>query len=105
VIGTCGLKRSPLLPDVPTVAESGVPGYEASAWWGLLAPAGTPAPIVERLSREIKEILVSDELKKFFQNEGAEMDYLGPAEFGKFIAKDINKWVHLVKEVNIKAAE
>jgi tripartite-type tricarboxylate transporter receptor subunit TctC len=103
VLATCGLKRSTVLPDVPTVAESGVPGYEASAWWGIVAPAGVPAPIVDRLNKELKEILVSDELKKFFQNEGAEMDYLGPAEFGKFIAQDINKWVRLVKEANIKA--
>jgi tripartite-type tricarboxylate transporter receptor subunit TctC len=101
VIGTGGLRRSALLPDVPAIAED-VPGYESTAWWGLLAPAGTPAPIVERLNKELKEILVSDELKKFFQNEGAEMDYLGPAEFGKFITRDINKWIRLVKEANIK---
>lgn len=100
-IGTGGLTRSALLPNVPAIAET-VPEYESTAWWGILAPAGVPGPIVERLNKELKEILVSDELKKFFQNEGAEMDYLGPAEFGKFIARDITKWVRLVKDANIK---
>ncbi len=102
ILGTGGLKRSAILPDVPTIAEAGVPGYESTGWWGILAPVGTPAPIVDRLNKEIKAILVSDELKKFFLTEGAEMDYLGPSDFGQFIAADINKWVRLVKEANIK---
>ena len=84
VLGTGGLKRSVILPDVPTIAEAGVPGYEVINWWGILAPAGTPAPIVDRLNKELKAILASDEVKKQFLNQGAEVDYLGPAEFGQF---------------------
>ena len=83
----------------------GLPGYESTGWWGILAPAGTPAPIVDRLNKEIKAILVSDELKKFFLNEGAEMDYLDPTEFSRFMEKDIAKWSRLVKEANIKVEQ
>jgi tripartite-type tricarboxylate transporter receptor subunit TctC len=85
-----------------TIAEAGVPGYEATNWWGILAPAGTPAPVVERLSREIKTLLASPDIQKLFLNEGADVDYLGPAEFGPFIAAEITKWAKVVKEANIK---
>ena len=102
ILGTGGLKRSAILPDVPTIAEAGVPGYEATNWWGILAPAGTPAPIVDRLNKELKALLASDEVKKLFLNEGAEVDYLGPAEFGPFIEREITKWGKVVKEANIK---
>jgi tripartite-type tricarboxylate transporter receptor subunit TctC len=102
VLGTGGLKRSTILPDVPTISEAGVPGYEATGWWGMLAPAGTPAPIVEKLNNEFKAILTSDELKKFFVTEGAQMDYLGPTEFGSFVSEQITRWSQVVKEANIK---
>ena len=64
VLGTGGVKRSAILPDVPTIAEAGVPGYEATNWWGILAPAGTPAPIVDRLNKELKAILASEEVQE-----------------------------------------
>jgi tripartite-type tricarboxylate transporter receptor subunit TctC len=102
ILATGGLKRSAILPSVPTIAEAGVPGYEATNWWGILAPAGTPAPIVERLNKEIKTLLASAEVQKLFLNEGADVDYLGPAEFGPFIEKEIIKWGKVVKEANIK---
>jgi tripartite-type tricarboxylate transporter receptor subunit TctC len=102
VLGTGGSKRSTILPNVPTIAEAGVPGYEATNWWGILAPAGTPAPIAERLNKEIKTLLASAEVQKLFQNEGADVDYLGPAEFGPFVEKEIVKWGKVVKEANIK---
>jgi tripartite-type tricarboxylate transporter receptor subunit TctC len=102
ILATGGLKRSAILPNVPTIAEAGVPGYEATNWWGILAPAGTPAPIVERLNKEIKTLLASAEVQKLFLNEGADVDYLGPAEFGPFIEKEIIKWGKVVKEANIK---
>jgi len=101
ILGTGGSKRSSILPNVPTIAET-VPGYEATNWWGILAPAGTPAPIVDRLNKEIRALLTSDEVKKLFQNEGADVDYLGPAEFGPFIGREITKWSKVVKEANIK---
>jgi tripartite-type tricarboxylate transporter receptor subunit TctC len=102
ILGTGGSKRSSILPHVPTIAEAGVPGYEATNWWGILAPAGTPAPVVDRLSREIKTLLASPDIQKLFLNEGADVDYLGPAEFGPFIAAEITKWAKVVKEANIK---
>jgi tripartite-type tricarboxylate transporter receptor subunit TctC len=102
ILGTGGSKRSAILPDVPTIAEAGVPGYDVTNWWGILAPAGTPGPIVEKLNREINAVLTSDEVKKLFLKEGAEVDYLGPAEFGPFIAREITKWGKVVKEANIK---
>jgi tripartite-type tricarboxylate transporter receptor subunit TctC len=102
VLGTGGKKRSVILPDVPTIAEGGLPGYEATNWWGILAPAGTPSPVVERLNKELKTILTSDEVKKLFLSEGAEVDYLGSAEFGPFVASEITKWGKVVKEANIK---
>jgi tripartite-type tricarboxylate transporter receptor subunit TctC len=101
-LAVVGKKRSSFLPDVPTMDESGVRNYDASGWWGLLAPAGTPAPIVERLSQEIKTLLTTEELKKFFQAQGAEPDYLGSSDFRSFIAEDIDQWKQVVKEANIK---
>jgi tripartite-type tricarboxylate transporter receptor subunit TctC len=105
LLGTCGAKRSALLPDVPTVAEGGAPGFEARDWWGIVAPAGTPAPIIDRLDREIKSILATDEMKKRFMNDGAEVDYLGPAEFGPFIDKEITNWTRIIRKANIKLEE
>ena len=105
LLGTCGAKRSALLPDVPTVAEGGAPGFEARDWWGIVAPAGTPAPIIDRLAREIKSILATDEVKKRFMNDGAEVDYLGPAEFGPFIDKEITNWTRIIRKANIKLEE
>ncbi len=102
ILATGGKKRSTILPDVPTIAEAGVPGYEATNWWGILAPAGTPTPIVDRLNKEIKTLLSSEEVQKLFLKEGADVEYLGPAEFGPFIAGEITKWAKVVKEANIK---
>jgi tripartite-type tricarboxylate transporter receptor subunit TctC len=101
-LGTTGSKRSVFLPEVPTIAEAGLPGYEAGIWWGILAPAGIPAPIVERLSKELRAILALDDAKKMFSNQGAEADYLGPAEFGSLIEKEITRWTSVVKKANIK---
>jgi tripartite-type tricarboxylate transporter receptor subunit TctC len=102
-LGTCGVKRSAILPNVPTVAEAGLPGYEVDGYFGILAPAGAPAPIIDRLNKELKVILTSDEVKKILLKEATEVDYMVPAEFGRFIERDINKWTRIVKEANIKA--
>ena len=102
VLGTGGSKRSTILPNVPTIAEAGVPGYEATNWWGILAPAGTPQAVIDRLSKELSVILTSEDTKKMFLNEGAEVDHLAPAEFGQFISAEIAKWGRVVKEANIK---
>jgi len=102
-LGTTGAKRSPVLPDVPTVAEAGVPGYEATNWWGFLAPAGTPAGVVERLNQEVAAVQASAETKRRFETEGAEAAQMSPAEFGAFIAAETAKWARVVKEAGITA--
>jgi tripartite-type tricarboxylate transporter receptor subunit TctC len=103
VLAVGGSKRSPILPDVPTIAEAGVPGYEATNWWGIAAPAGTPPAIVERLHKELSVILAFAETQKRFLDEGAEVVHMSPAEFGTFIATETAKWARVVKEAGIKA--
>lgn len=103
VLGVGGAKRSPVLPDVPTIAEAGVPGYEASNWWGVMAPAGTPAAVIKRLHTEINAILVMPEIRKRFESQGAETVSMSSAEFGKFIRAETVKWARVVKEAGIRA--
>jgi tripartite-type tricarboxylate transporter receptor subunit TctC len=103
VVGVGGSKRSSILPDIPTIAEAGVPGYEANNWWGIAAPAGTPPAIVERLHKELSAILNSAETQKRFLDEGAEVVHMSPAEFGAFITAETAKWARVVKEAGIKA--
>jgi tripartite-type tricarboxylate transporter receptor subunit TctC len=104
VLGTSGVKRSVALPDVPAIAEA-LPGYESTVWWGILVPAGTPMPIVDSLNNELKAILALDEVKKWFLNQGAEADYLGPTEFGAFLEREMAKWARVIKKANIKLEE
>ena len=102
-LGTGGLTRNPVLPDIPTVAEAGVPGYEAVNWWGVVAPAGTPAAIIEKLHKDITAVQDSDEVKKHFATEGAQIVQMSSAEFTAFIEKEMKKWERVVKEGGIKA--
>jgi tripartite-type tricarboxylate transporter receptor subunit TctC len=102
-LGVSGTVRSPALPDVPTIAEAGLPGYEAHNWWGLLVPAGTPQPIVERLNGALKAVLASDETRKRMETEGAEPLGMTPPEFGAFISAELVKWVKVARDVGIKA--
>ena len=102
-LGVGGLKRSPTIPDVPTISEAGVPGYEAINWWGIVAPAGTPRTIVTRLHREITTIQQSPEMQKRFQAEAVEAVQMDPAEFGRYIEAEIVKWGRVVKQAGIKA--
>jgi tripartite-type tricarboxylate transporter receptor subunit TctC len=87
---------------VPTIIEAGVPGYEAGTFWGILAPKGMPSPIVGRLDQELKAILASVEVKEGFLKLGAEVDYRGPIEFGKFLEEEVTRWESVVKKANIK---
>ena len=105
VLGTGGTTRSSILPDVPTIAEGGLPGYTSINWWGILTPAGTPAPIVTRLSNELKAIIAMDDVKKRFLNDGIEAEYMGPAEFGAFLVEEQANWTGIVKKANIKLEE
>jgi tripartite-type tricarboxylate transporter receptor subunit TctC len=102
-LGVGGLTRSSVLPDVPTIAEAGVPGYEAVNWWGIVAPAGTPAAVVEKLYDAVQGALKSSELQQAFAREGATSLTMSSAEFGRYIETEIDKWGHVVKEGNIRA--
>jgi tripartite-type tricarboxylate transporter receptor subunit TctC len=102
LLGTSGATRSPLFPDVPTIGES-LGGYEATNWWGIVAPAGTPRDIVDRLHRELDEILKSSETRTRLQSEGAEVVRMSPAEFSRFIAVETAKWRKVVQEARISA--
>jgi tripartite-type tricarboxylate transporter receptor subunit TctC len=101
-LATTGEQRSPILPDVPTVAESGVPGYAAGSWYGYVAPAKTPAAVLRRLSDEIMQIAnanaFSDQLKG---NIGAEPDTMSAEKFGQFINAEIDKWAKVIKATGI----
>jgi tripartite-type tricarboxylate transporter receptor subunit TctC len=101
-LGVGGAKRSFAIPDVPTIDEAGVPGYQCANWIGLIAPAGTPDPIIARLHKELAAIQDSPELQKQFATEGAEVLRMAPAEFRAFIASEIDKWGRVVKEAGIK---
>jgi tripartite-type tricarboxylate transporter receptor subunit TctC len=101
-LGTGGDKRIAILPDVPAIAEA-LPGYEATNWWGIVVPAGTPAPIAEKLYREIQASLKSPELQGQFAREGASTVDMTSAEFGKYIEAETAKWGRVIKESNIKA--
>jgi tripartite-type tricarboxylate transporter receptor subunit TctC len=102
VLGVGGKKRSPMLPDAPTIAEAGLTGYEATNWWGMLTPTGTPKPIVERLQKELSVIMSSEDTKKMFADQGADAEMIGSDEFGKFIGAETEKWGKVVRESNIK---
>lgn len=91
-LGVGSLKSNPILPDVPPIAESGVPGYETVNWFGLVAPAGTPAAVVERLHREITAVQNMPEVQKRFEADGAIVVRMSPAEFGAYMVADMNKW-------------
>jgi tripartite-type tricarboxylate transporter receptor subunit TctC len=101
-LGVGATKRNAVLPDVPTIAEAGVPGYEVANWIGMVAPAGTPAPIVDKLHAEITALLNTPEVQKRFADQGAEAVHMSPAEFGAFMAKEIEKWGRVVKAGKIK---
>lgn len=96
-------KRSPALPDLPTVAESGYPGYEVSTWFGYLAPAGTPPEIVNKLNAEINAALRHPDVQKKLVALGAELDPGTPQAFGKFLEADMNRWAGVIKQAGIKA--
>ncbi len=103
VIGIAGKKRSPLMPDVPTVSESGVPGYEAVNWWGVLAPAGTPAAILERINRETNATLSSEAITKRFAQEAAEPAAMTRSEFAAFMREEADRWADVAAKAGIKA--
>jgi tripartite-type tricarboxylate transporter receptor subunit TctC len=101
-LATSGVTRSPQLPEVPTLAESGLAGYSAYVWMGLLAPKGTPAAIIERLNRELKASLAAPEVKGFFNEAGVEIVGSTPAEFDAYFREERDRWARSVKESGAK---
>ena len=91
-------KRSPELPNVPTIAEAGVPGYEATSWFGMFAPAGTPAPVLAKLNAALVKVLGQADVKKKINEQGAETYSETPAQFAAFIQAESVKWGKVVKE-------
>jgi tripartite-type tricarboxylate transporter receptor subunit TctC len=102
-LGTTGKARSNVMPEAPTVAEAGVPGYEATIWIGLMAPAGTPKPVVDKLNGEIAKIMSLPEVKENWAKQGAVPMPMSPAEFDKYLRADIEKWAQVVKVSGAKA--
>jgi len=90
-LGTTGSKRSTVMPEVPTISEAGVPGYEATIWLGLMAPANTPRPILEKLNTEVNKIINAPEVKEAWGKQGAVPMGMSVDEFGKFLHEDIAK--------------
>jgi tripartite-type tricarboxylate transporter receptor subunit TctC len=96
-LGTSGRAPSAVLPGVPTIAEAGVPGYEAVIWLGVIAPKGTPAPVVNRLNAEITKIAARPEVRQEWQQRGAVPMTMSPDEFQRFLGEDIAKWERIVR--------
>jgi tripartite-type tricarboxylate transporter receptor subunit TctC len=101
-MGTTGKTRSAVLPDVPTLAEAGVPGYEAGIWLGLMAPAATPRPVLERLNAEVNKVINAPEVKEAWGKQGAMPMGMPIAEFDKFLRAEIVKWAPVVKATGMK---
>jgi tripartite-type tricarboxylate transporter receptor subunit TctC len=102
-LATTGSKRSAALPDVPTLAEAGVPGFEASVWSGLLAPKGTPAPVLERLQKELAVVLEAPEVKAYMAQNALEA-YAGstPAQFDAFFREERERWAKIIRDSGAK---
>src|SRR5262249_44077331 len=94
--------RAPWLPEVPTTAESGFPAIQVSSWYGLMGRAGTPAPVLAKITKDVREIMQSAEMKKRYDEIGAYAIGNSPEEFGSFIKSEAAKWVGLVKKVGIQ---
>ena len=101
-LGTTGKSRSAVTPNIPTVAEAGVPGYEATIWLGLMAPAATPKPVLEQLSAAVGKIINAPDVKENWGKQGAAPMAMTPDEFGRFLREDVNKWSKLVKDTGMK---
>jgi len=101
-LGTSGDKRSPILPDVPTIAEAGVPGFQATLWVGFMAPAGTPQPIIEKLNQEITKIVSRPDIKAAWEKQGAEPVTMTQPQFKAFMDAQIAKWAGVIEANHIR---
>jgi tripartite-type tricarboxylate transporter receptor subunit TctC len=94
--------RSEVTPEIPTVAEAGVPGYEATIWLGFMAPAGTPRPIIDKLNAAITRIVSQPDVRAAWTQQGAVPMTMSPEEFDRYLRDDIAKWANVVKTAKIK---
>jgi tripartite-type tricarboxylate transporter receptor subunit TctC len=101
-LGVSSLQRVAAMSDIPTIAEQGLPGFEASQWYGILAPAGTPQPIIERLNVEIRKAMTDPEIVAALAREGADVWVTSPEEFRAFIAQEIPRWADIVRRAKIR---
>jgi len=101
-LATTGDSRSAVLPDVPTVSEAGVPGYQATIWLGIMAPRGTPAEVVDRLNAEVGKIIAMPAIRDAWARQGAVPMAMTPAEFDAYLRKDIEKWAKVIQQAGIK---
>jgi tripartite-type tricarboxylate transporter receptor subunit TctC len=101
-LGQSSAQRSSLAPDIPTIAESGLPGFEIQQFYSLVAPAGTPGPIIQRLNQEVVRHLPSEDVRKRLSAEGIEITVSTPEEFGKLMASELVKWTRIIRAAGIK---
>jgi tripartite-type tricarboxylate transporter receptor subunit TctC len=101
-LGVTTLKRAEALPNVPSISEAGLPGYESTQWFGILAPAATPRPIIDRLNQEIVRVLQNREMKDRINMEGGEVVGSSPEDFAKHIKSETEKWAKVIKAAGIK---
>jgi tripartite-type tricarboxylate transporter receptor subunit TctC len=102
LLAVTSLKRASALPDIPTVDETGVPGFEVINWFGVAAPPATPRPLIGRLNTEIKRALAHPDIRTRLASEGSEIVATTPEDFRAFLAKDVEKWARVVKSANIR---
>jgi tripartite-type tricarboxylate transporter receptor subunit TctC len=101
-LATTGIKRSAVLPDVPTANEAGVPGYEATIWLGIMAPAGTPKDVIERLNAEVGKVIAKPAVREAWARQGAVPMTMTPAQFETYLKGDIDKWAKVIQQAGIK---
>jgi tripartite-type tricarboxylate transporter receptor subunit TctC len=103
-LGISSLKRSPAAPDVPTIAETGLPGYEFVAWFGLLAPAATPPKLVEHIASQVRAAVNAPDIRAKLESQGIEPETNSPGEFRVYLRKEMEKWNKVIREAGIKAS-
>jgi tripartite-type tricarboxylate transporter receptor subunit TctC len=101
-LGVTTARRAPQLPKVPTIAEAGVPGYEAAVWYGVLMPAGTPKRLIERMYRELMMLLMLPDVRENLAAAGYDIETSGPGAFASYVKTDIAKWGRVIKEARIQ---
>jgi tripartite-type tricarboxylate transporter receptor subunit TctC len=101
-LGVATPKRSQAMPDVPTVAEAGLPGFDVSLWYSILAPAGTPRPVLQRLSAEVEKALNAPENKQRLAQQGFEVSYLNPDQMSALMKRDLARWQKDIKAIGLK---